>query len=146
MRSSFVKIVLFVLIAALPLAIAAQTTKRKTTKKPATKKTTVSPTPQPSPEPTPELPPKKNEREADGNTNSREGSSTSAPQTYKPVYVYTFDRPGFVYSNLKIEHDDTGKGRIWFKKDSFDPDSSGLDDPIDLSQPTLDQLKQHSPR
>jgi hypothetical protein len=142
MRSSFVRLALYALVTVLPLTVSAQTTKRKTTKKSAAKKTTVSPTPQPSPEPTPELPPKKNERDENGKTNSRAAdSSNSAPQTYKPVYVYTFDRPGFVYSNIKIEHDDTGKGRIWFKKESSDPDSSVLDDPIELSQPTLGQLK-----
>ncbi|MGB7201044.1 MAG: hypothetical protein WBD16_02115 [Pyrinomonadaceae bacterium] len=127
---------LIALALALPLTTFAQTTKRKTTKKP-TAKPKVAATPQPTPEATPDLPPKKNEREPDGKTNSRDATSGTA-QTYKPVYVYTFDRPGFVYSNLKIEHDENGKGRIWFKKDSFD---EPLDDPIELSQPTLEQLR-----
>jgi hypothetical protein len=137
MRSSSLKFVLFVLLAALPLITFAQTGKRKTTKKSTSKKATVSATPQPTPEAIPELTQKKNDRESDGKTNSRDATSGTS-QTYKPVYVYTFDRPGFVYSNLKIEHDEDGKGRIWFKKDSFD---EPLDDPIELSKPTLEQLK-----
>ena len=130
------KFALLVLLAALPLTLFAQTGKRKTTKKP-TAKPKVSATPQPTPEAGPETPPKKNEREADGKANSRDATAKTS-QTYKPVYVYTFERPGFTYSSLKIEHDDAGKGRIWFKKDSFD---EPLDDPIELSQPTLEQLK-----
>lgn len=134
MKSSFVKLILFAFIAALPLAVLAQT-KRKTVKKSPTKKTTS--TPQPTPEAIPETPPKKNERDETGKTNSR-GLDSNKTQIYKPVYVYTFDRPGFVYSSLKIEHDDTGKGRIWFKKESFD---EPLDDPIELSTATLEKLK-----
>lgn len=136
MRFRPLKIVLFVLIAALPLALSAQTTKRKTTKKSTSKKPAVAATPQPTPEAIPETPPKKNERESDGKTNSRDATANKA-QTYKPVYVYTFERPGFVYSNLKVEHDETGKGRIWFKKDSFD---EPLDDPIELSAATMEKL------
>lgn len=138
MKLRFVNIVLFVLLAALPLALSAQTTKRKTTKKSTSKKPAVAATPQPTPEAIPETPPKKNERESDGKTNSRDATaSANKAQTYKPVYVYTFERPGFVYSNLKVEHDETGKGRIWFKKDSFD---EPLDDPIELSAATMEKL------
>ncbi|MFN0141047.1 MAG: hypothetical protein ACKVQW_13295 [Pyrinomonadaceae bacterium] len=141
MRSSS-KFVLCVVIALLPLTLFAQTTKRKTTKKTAPKKPAVTATPQPTPETITETPPKKNERENDGKTNSRDtGAVATKAQTYEPVYVYTFDRPGFVYSNIKIEHDDAGKGRIWFKKDNFDPDTSGLDDPIELSAATVEKLK-----
>lgn len=138
MRSSS-KFVLFVVIALLPLTLFAQTGKRKTTKKPASKKPAVTATPQPTPETITEMPLKKNEREGDGKTNSRDtGAVATKAQTYEPVYVYTFDRPGFVYSNIKIEHDDTGKGRIWFKKDNFD---EPLDDPIELSAATVEKLK-----
>jgi hypothetical protein len=127
-------------IALLPLTLFAQTGKRKTTKKTASKKPAVTATPQPTPETITETPPKKNERENDGKTNSRDtGAVATKAQTYEPVYVYTFDRPGFFYSNLKIEHDDTGKGRIWFKKDNFD---EPLDDPIELSAATLEKLKE----
>lgn len=137
MRSSS-KFVLFVVIALLPLTLFSQTGKRKTTKKPASKKPAVTATPQPTPETSTETPPKKNERENDGKTNSRDtGAVATKAQTYEPVYVYTFDRPGFVYSNIKIEHDDTGKGRIWFKKESFD---EPLDDPIELSAATMEKL------
>ncbi len=132
------KFALLVLLAALPLVLSAQTGKRKTTKKP-TAKPKAAATPQPAPEATPDLPPKKNEREPDGKTNSRDAAApANKTQTYKPVYVYTFERPGFTYSSLKIEHDDAGKGRIWFKKDSFD---EPLDDPIELSEPTLEKLR-----
>ena len=130
------KFALLVLLAALPLTLFAQTGKRRTTKKP-TAKPKVSATPQPTPEALAPLPPKKNEREPDGKMNSRDATAKTS-QTYTPVYVYTFERPGFTYSSLKIEHGEDGKGRIWFKKDSFD---EPLDDPIELSPPTIEQLK-----
>lgn len=139
MRFHCLKILLCVLIAAMPLALSAQTGKRKVTKKTTSKKPAVTATPQPTPEATPELPPNKNEREPEAKANSRDASTAAnKTQTYKPVYVYTFDRPGFIYSNLKIEHDEDGKGRIWFKKDGFD---EPLDDPIELSTATLEKLK-----
>lgn len=133
------KFALLVLLAGLPLALAAQTGKRKTTKKPAAKPK-VAATPQPTPEATPEVPPKKNERtDGTGKTNSRDAAATTTnTHAYTPVYVYTFDRPGFTYSSIKIEHDEGGKGRIWFKKDSFD---EPLDDPIELSNATLEKLR-----
>lgn len=132
------KIVLFMLMVALPLAVFAQTSKRKTTKKTA-KKPVVTATPQPMPETVTDPPVKKNERENDSKTNSRDaGAVASKAQIYEPVYIYTFDRPGFIYSNIKIEHDDTGKGRIWFKKDNFD---EPFDDPVELSAPTVEKLK-----
>lgn len=139
MRSGPVKVILLVLLAALPLALVAQT-KRKTTKKPAVKPA-VTATPQPTPEVIADAPPKKNERtDGAGKANSRDASTpANKTQTYKPVYVYTFERPGFTYSSIKIEHDDAGRGRIWFKKDNFD---EPLDDPIELSTATLEKLKE----
>lgn len=139
MKLSSHRIVLFVLIAALSTAVATAQTKRKTTKKPVAKtKPTPLATPQPTPEAIPEPPPtKKNERDTDTKTNSRD--TTTTKQTFKPAYIYTFDRPGFIYWHVKVEHGEDGKGRIWFKKDGFDEE---IDDPIELSAATLERLKE----
>lgn len=59
-------------------------------------------------------------------------------KAYTPVYVYTFDRPGFQYSSIKIEHDEDGRGRIWFKPDK---EEQAFDDPVTLSPATMTILK-----
>ena len=53
------------------------------------------------------------------------------------TFVYEFDRPGFVYPNVRIEHDDAGRGTISFKRDGYD---GSIDDPITLSAVTLENL------
>ena len=101
--------------------------------------------PQPSPETVPETPVKKNERPADTTTapakaNNRDSKNNAASpaKSYIPNYYYEFDRPGFTYSRILIEHDDAGKGAISFKKDGFE---DLLTDPIQLSTATVEKLK-----
>jgi hypothetical protein len=54
-----------------------------------------------------------------------------------PTYIYEFDRPGFIYPNVRIEHDESGRGMISFKRDGYE---GSIDDPILLSQRTLETL------
>jgi hypothetical protein len=89
-------------------------------------------TPQAGPEPTPQVG-KKNSRGTEAKSDE-----TAPAKGYTPVYVYTFDRPGFDYSKIRIEHDEDGRGRIWFKPDTED---TPFDDPLQLSPGTLAILK-----
>lgn len=107
-------------------------TKGKTNKRPTVKVTTAAapaPTPQPTPEPDP---PKRNERPGDAAL-----TPTPKVQTSGPVYSYTFTRPGFTYSRIAIEHDESGKGQISFQKTSFD---EAIVDPISLSATTMKHI------
>ena len=47
-------------------------------------------------------------------------TNPSAKPPYVPVYFYRFERPGFVYPSIAIEHDEAGKGQITFVKDGND--------------------------
>ncbi|HTH50429.1 MAG TPA: hypothetical protein VL501_00765 [Pyrinomonadaceae bacterium] len=132
------KLLIFVLLAAMPALILGQTRKKPVTKKPVAKPTpavvTTAEQPHaesPAPVPTPEVG-KKNGRPVQDNAGS------AAQKAYTPVYVYTFERPGFDWSSIRIEHDEDGKGRAWFKHDG---EQDSLDDPIELSPATLDMLK-----
>lgn len=120
----------------MPLFIVGQTRKRPTTKSPVAKPAAaVVATPtteaQSQPDATP-VPGKKNGR-------PNEAKADVPPsKTYTPVYVYTFDRPGFQYSSIRIEHDEDGRGRIWFKPDKED---QPFDDPLTVSPGTMAILK-----
>ncbi|MBK9214875.1 MAG: hypothetical protein IPM59_04640 [Chloracidobacterium sp.] len=119
------------LLAVIPLGLSAQTKRPKKPKKaPAP---TAKATPSPIPEPTPAaIPPKRNERPSDGH------SAVRPAEQFVPVYLYKFERPGFVYEVIEIELDDAGKGKIAFSKSGFDEPVS---DPVQLSAVTLDNLK-----
>lgn len=41
-----------------------------------------------------------------------------------PVYFYTFENPKFILSNIRIEHDENGIGRIIFRKKDFEDEFS----------------------
>ena len=126
--------VIFFLILVMPALLLGQARRKAgTTAKPAvTPVATPAPVSEATPEPTP-LPGKKNARASETKTD------TSAPgKGYTPVYVYTFDRPGFQYSHIKIEHDEDGRGRIWFKPDK---EEQPFDDPITVSPGTMTILK-----
>lgn len=106
--------------------------------RPTAKKTpppTVSPTPEPvKPEPIPETQ-KRNERPKNGT------QAVAAPivsPAKDPFYRYEFTQPDFIISHIVIEHDDSGKGTIAFKRRSFD---EMLSEPIEVSAPTLEKLK-----
>ena len=133
-------IVLLLLLGVSPALIAGQSSRRPATKpavKPTPKPTSSTPAIAniPSTEPTPSTvapPGKKNGRPATDPVTVK-----PLDQKFVPVYVYTFDRPGFVYSNVKIEHDETGRGRIWFKRDGYE---EPIDDPLTLSPATVEAL------
>lgn len=79
-------------------------------------------------------PTKKNERPTDGN--SIKQSETKIETT--PNYFYEFSQPNFVVSKITIEHDENGKGKIYFmKKDWEEPDS----DPIQISAAAMERIK-----
>lgn len=145
MKISFRNAMFLALLAAMPLAASSQTGKRKTTAKPRKPAPATVATPQPAPETVPETPLKKNERPADTTTapakaNSRDSKNNAASpaKSYIPNYYYEFDRPGFTYPRILIEHDDLGTGAISFKKVGFE---DLLTDPIQLSPATVEKLK-----
>ncbi len=109
-------------------AFSSAQTKGKTNKRPTTP--SPSPTPQPTPEPEP---PKRNGRP------DPKPSATPAPkvQSSGPHYSYVFTRPGFTYSRIVVEHDESGKGQISFQKTSFD---EAIVDPISLSETTMKHI------
>lgn len=115
-------------IAVIPAAAQAGRTPRKTPKPTAS----VSPLPSPTPD---AAPAKKNE----GKANSRPDKGPIAEtKSYTPTYFYTFNRPGFAYSRILIEHDEAGRGQISMQRD----DSNELfTDPLQLSSETLSSLK-----
>src|SRR4051812_11130355 len=124
---------IFLLILFMPALLVGQRRKTGTTAKPAatpaaTPAAAVQATPQPSP-----VAGKKNGRPSEAKTDEKPAKG------YMPVYVYTFDRPGFQYSNIRIEHDEDGRGRIWFKPDKED---QSFDDPLNVSAGTMTILKQ----
>ena len=117
-------------LAAVPSGLFAQTKRNAKPKKPPVQ--TIRPMATPSPEPT----------AADTSTkrNARPNGTLSAGTklAYVPEYFYTFDRPGFTYEHIEVEHDEAGKGKITFTKSGFD---EPITDPIELSAVTLDNLK-----
>jgi hypothetical protein len=131
------KVLIFLLVAATPALMLGQTRKKPVVKKPVAKPVTAATvtTPVPKSEPTPQATPevgKKNGRPEQAN-----GVQVAA-KVYTPMYVYTFERPGFTWSSIRIEHDDSGKGRAWFRHDGED---ESLDDPIEIPAVTMDFLK-----
>lgn len=62
------------------------------------------------------------------------GAESAGP----PEYFYEFVRPGFNYSPLSIQHDEEGRGQIFFKKDGFD---ELITDPVTLSPATIGKIK-----
>lgn len=56
----------------------------------------------------------------------------------KPEYTYVFTRPGFTYERVVIEHDDSGKGTVTFKKSAYDEQ---ITDPVSLSAKTMTTLR-----
>jgi len=56
-----------------------------------------------------------------------------------PDHIYKYSRPGFLYTDIRVEHDENGRGRIYFKKNGSD---EVIDDPIELSAPMLKGLNE----
>ena len=145
MKIRFLKAVILAAILSLPIAAAAQKAGVKTVKKPAKPAPVVTAPPQPTPDPVPDVPVKRNERPAETattsgvKTKSHDGvSGVASTAVNSPVYSYEFERLGFTYSPILIEHDDAGKGKISFKKDGA---GDLLTDPINLSAATIEKIK-----
>lgn len=134
MRRAIKAGILLISIFSLTVALSAQT------KKPKKKVVTTEPTPAATPEATPqtpvEVPVKRNERPASSDSAKAKTNGTAA--AFKPVYFYEFERPGFTYSRILIEHDEAGKGKISFIKDGSD---ELVTDPIDLSDMTMANIR-----
>jgi hypothetical protein len=122
---------IFLLVLLMSAVAFGQRRKTVTTPKPAATPATPAPAVEPTPQPSP-VAGKKNGRPNEVKTDDK------PVKDYTPVYVYTFDRPGFQYSNIRIEHDENGRGRIWFKPDKED---QPFDDPLTLSPATMAILK-----
>src|SRR5687767_4794926 len=120
MTLNFEKVFYFLLLCALPLAAAGQVKKPgkpKTTRK-AVPEIVITPPPAPSPSAglgAPKTNKRPGEQDAAVTKNANGGSGTARTAT-GPVYLYKFTRPGFLYSPISIEHDDTGKGTLKFLK------------------------------
>jgi hypothetical protein len=124
----------FLVVTALPAVFAAQS--KRTTKSRSKTTMTATATPQPTPEATPKplTPPKRNERPGDNGN-----GQTKLPNAPQPAnYFYRFERPGFTYPSIAIEHDEAGRGQIAFVKEGNDV---GIVDPIELSPATLVKIK-----
>ncbi|MFN2502587.1 MAG: hypothetical protein ABR530_11355 [Pyrinomonadaceae bacterium] len=117
------------------LAVTGQTGRAKPPKKPATLPAAQAPLPEATPEPA-VLPGKRNGRPTTPSANAAAAIQTS-DKTKPPAYSYEFTRPGFTYSKIIIEHDETGKGTISFLKEGFD---EPIVDPIELSPVTLGNI------
>jgi hypothetical protein len=122
-----------IMIAVMPAAFLAQA-KRST--KPKNKAVTTAAMPQPAPESTPKTTPSSKRNERPGDSDAAQAKPTSTPQP--PSYFYQFDRPGFTYPSIAIEHDEAGRGRITFVREGND---IAVSDPIELSPVTLAKIK-----
>lgn len=89
------------------------------------------------PEPTPPAAGKKNARPTAENS-LNDVKKTESENLF--TFVYEFSQPAFVISHIRIEHDDSGKGTITFRKKDFDEEFT---DPVQLSAITLEKLKAH---
>ncbi len=113
----------------------AQTKKRKTGK-PTKPTATVQPKQSETEDSAPKIPHKKNERLAD--ETEKNNQPLTKPTENAPVYFYEFSQPNFLISKIFIEHDENGKGKISFLKQSF---SETISDPLQLSPETLERVK-----
>lgn len=121
-------IFLFLLLQ-LPVAAVSAQVKKYPKAKPATPVTTATPAPTPTATPT-QATGKKNERPIDN-------KKPVVTKAYTPTYFYEFDRPGFTYSRIAIEHDASGKGQIALTKDGYDEIWT---DPLQLTTATMANL------
>ncbi len=87
---------------------------------------------------------KKNERpethtDSAGNTNQTVKSDSEMEKSAsKPIYFYEFAQPDFLISQIRIEFDENGKGRISFMKKNFD---ELITDPIQVSASAIERIK-----
>lgn len=132
---------------ALSLSIFAQKKPRKPAPKKTVKTAAVS-----APVITEKTPPKKNERPEE--TISEESAPSNEPQkanqngknnvrppakktAFEPNYFYEFTQPAFTVSQIIIEHDENGKGKISFMKKDFD---ELVTDPIQITPAAMERI------
>ncbi len=127
MKTSPSKLLIFFML--LLLSCVALTAQVKKNPKPPVTTTTATPQITSTPTPTPQ-PGKKNERPAE--------VKKVITKAYTPVYFYSFVRPGFSFPEIYIEHDESGRGQISFKKDAYD---DLWTDPLQLTPVTMANLK-----
>ena len=128
MKTSPSKLIFFFMLLVPVIAVSGQAKKNP---KPKTATPAVTATPAPTPTATPaQAPGKKNERPVDI-------KKPVVTKAYTPTYFYDFDRPGFTYSHIAIEHDASGKGQIALTKDGYDEIWT---DPLQLTPATLEKL------
>ncbi len=146
LQKNFSRILFGLIFLSSLLSVSAQT-KRKATKTSVkkvvqTKSVTAEETPAQSA-------PKKNSRpeeQPENSTapikkNSQTEKTNARPDAVKenaPVYFYEFSQPNFLISKVFIEHDENGKGKITFSKQSFD---EAISDPIQISPTALERIK-----
>ncbi len=145
MKSSKITICFLLLI--LTFSASAQT-KRKTTKSKAVKKTASAKTQTPTvEEASAATAPKKNARPdtsgeqtptVQANETVKANLRPVVPPQDKPVYFYEFSQPSFQISQIYIEHDENGRGKITFQKKDL---NEAITDPLQLSSATLEKLK-----
>ncbi len=130
MKKTFTSIGVLTLLFVFSAALSAQARRPQ---RPETESSVViSLTSTPTPEPKSADPHKRNERPT-----TESAVPTSRSNSAAATHFYEFARPGFSYSKILIEHDDTGKGTISFLKDGFD---EMIIDPINLSPVTLAKI------
>lgn len=78
---------------------------------------------------------KKNHREKPAASENDKKTEIAAE---KPIYFYEFSRPDFNLSNISIEHDENGAGKITFLKKYVD---ENITDPIKISPKALERIK-----
>lgn len=137
MRSNARIITVAIAIIAVALAVGAQTKRRKPAAQKPTAIATPAPTPAstPAPVPTPQ-PLKRNERPG-ASAQIVPPLSPSVPGLNTVKYVYEFSRPGFTIGSIRIEHDESGAGKITFLNKDYD---EPVTDPISLSKNTIKKL------
>ena len=139
LTNKFLKLAVLFALFMLFIPVSAQTKKNNRTNKTAKPAEQVEPPKSVEPEPTPPPAGKKNSRpNADQSPVSGNSGDKKPGADKKPAFVYEFSQPQFVISHIRIEHDESGKGKISFMKKDFDEEYT---DPIQLSETTLEKLK-----
>lgn len=70
--------------------------------------------------------------------NGERTAGTDSPKENRLTYKYEFSQPQFLVSHIVLEHDETGKGKIIFRKKEMDEEFT---DPVQLSPITLERLQ-----
>ena len=143
LTNKFFRLKIAFALVTLVLSVSAQTKSRKSDKKPAKKavQTESQKQPERETEQTPPVSSKKNSRPSEEKSSQVETSENQkSTLTKTPAFSYEFSQPQFIISHIRIEHDESGKGKITFRKKDFDEEFT---DPIQLTDATLEKIKTH---